>query len=39
MAENFPRKPTLNNSDPPRHPPMRMALGACRLRVITRPAA
>jgi cytochrome P450 len=27
LKEHFPRKPTLNNSDPPRHGPMRRAVG------------
>lgn len=29
LKENFPRKPTLNNSDPPRHGPMRRAVATC----------
>jgi cytochrome P450 len=29
LKEGFPRKPTLNNSDPPRHGPMRRAVGSC----------
>ncbi len=29
LKKGFPRKPTLNNSDPPRHGPMRRAVGTC----------
>lgn len=29
LNAGYPRKPTLNNSDPPRHQPMRMAVGTC----------